>query len=194
MAKRESKLHVVVEHTLWHYTGQPILEFCTNEWKKKGPAGMISAGVTIAGKHAGLISSGWLFPIALIVFGLILGIWHWLEFRHEQAQRPSRSELEEHRLSVRRNELICKSWAQKVALKLICKAGTIHERTLLGQLEHMGFGSGQELMDRVIKGACTNGSEKSGLVEYTPLGMLSPHEAGQRDVEELVNEWNYEFD
>jgi hypothetical protein len=101
-------------------------------------------------------------------------------------KKQERSQLSLWQFTRLRSEFACLTWAQKVAMKVLCRRYSIHELGLCVELENMGFGSGQELMDRVIKPVCA-----SKLVDYGSTGEIVPKQAALSDIEEIVNEWNY---
>ena len=57
------------------------------------------------------------------------------------------------------------------------------------ELEKMGFGSGQELMERIVKPVMRK--QISGLWERREKSLQK--QAALNDVEEIVNGWNYQL-
>ncbi|MGD0777005.1 MAG: hypothetical protein ABSC05_29655 [Candidatus Solibacter sp.] len=102
---------------------------------------------------------------------------------------PVRSELEQNIFGALHSEFMCSSWAQKVALKLVCIRIITHEITLSMDLEKLGFGPAKDMLYHVV-----NRLRGCSLVEFKPDGTLIIHPARTRDVEELVNGWNFDLE
>jgi len=101
---------------------------------------------------------------------------------------PQRSQLSLYQYSLLVGSFESLTWAQKAAMKVMCKRCLNHEMNLRLELEKMGFGSGQELMERIVKPVCA-----SRLVDYGKDGEIAPKQAALNDVEEIVNGWNYQL-
>ena len=99
-----------------------------------------------------------------------------------------RSPLEQGAFAALYSEFMCLSWAQKVALKVLCIRVVTHEITLSMELEQLGFGAARDVLYRIV-----NPLHECSLVEFKPEGALTINPARIRDVEELVNGWHFEF-
>ena len=77
-------------------------------------------------------------------------------------------------------------------MKVLCGGSASDELTLFSQLESLGLGGGQEMMDRIIKPLCA-----CDLVTYTSVGPMAgrliPNHSRLMDVEELVGGWKFDF-
>jgi len=101
---------------------------------------------------------------------------------------PRRSQLSLIQYSDLVGSFLNLTWAQKVAMKILCQHGLNHEISLRLELEKMGFGSEQEVMERIVKPVCA-----SRLVDRGKEGEIALKRAWLADVEEIVNEWNYQL-
>jgi hypothetical protein len=106
----------------------------------------------------------------------------------EPRQSVIRSPLEQGTFAALYSEFMCLSWAQKIALKVICIRIVMHEIALSTELERLGFGSTKDVLCRIV-----NGLHKCSLIEFKPDGTLTINPVRTRDVEELVNGWKFEF-
>ena len=79
------------------------------------------------------------------------------------------------------------TWMQKKALKLIYQRPSTHEFDLNQQLEHLGIAHNAECL-AAITGVFIN--EKSLLVEADRDGVICPHPAHRKNVEEILSEWD----
>lgn len=106
----------------------------------------------------------------------------------EGNDKPQRSQLSLHQYGLLVGSFLNLTWAQKVAIKVLCERRLNHEIGLRLELERMGFGSGQELMERIVKPVCA-----SRLVDYGKTGEITLKQASLADIEEIVNGWDYRF-
>jgi len=86
--------------------------------------------------------------------------------------KPQRSQLSMIQYTELFGSFMNLTWAQKVAMEVLCKGYARDEATLVYVLEKKGFGSGQELMERIVKPVCA-----SRLVDYGKLGEVAPKQS-----------------
>jgi hypothetical protein len=72
--EKESKVSKIAEHTIWHFTGQPFLEWITKEGLKPGISLLIGGPIGLFGHLTG-VSIGWSVAISLESIGLIMLCW-----------------------------------------------------------------------------------------------------------------------
>jgi hypothetical protein len=97
-----------------------------------------------------------------------------------------RSSLEFDAFVKLRAEFNSLSHAQKMALWLVCKNGDgVHELTLMMHMETMGFGNRDDVRERI-----TRWLYDCKFVEITKKGMICPHPARLRDIEDIVLAWD----
>jgi hypothetical protein len=149
----ESRLtKVAVEHTLWYFTGEPILHWLTERWKEKLGAMLTGGGLSYA-SHVTGVPLGWGIVIGLETFALALFLWSWLD-RH-----PRPVPEDPGTVALVTSEYVNLSLAQKVALCWIrrsIRTGPEHIALILGQL---GFANPETVVSDLMK---TNLVKKSG--------------------------------
>jgi|ERR1039458_2917124 hypothetical protein len=79
----------VVHHSIWHFTGAPLLDSAAEQWKKRVGATLPSVGAFILSKLTG-VGWWWAAAISLLTFGLVWFGWHVLEWKKFFANNPVR--------------------------------------------------------------------------------------------------------
>jgi hypothetical protein len=148
----ESMLSKVAEHTVWHFTGEPILHWLTDRWKENLAAAMTGGGLTYASHLTG-VPWGWGIVIGLETFALALFLWSW------SGRNPRQVPEDPGTVALVTSEYLNLSLAQKVALCSIrrsIRTGPEHIAHILGQL---GFANPETVVSDLMK---TNLVKKSG--------------------------------
>src|ERR1022692_1949936 len=70
----------VVHHSIWHFTGAPLLDSVAEQWKKRVGATLPSVGAFILSKLTG-VGWWWAAAIFFLTFGVVWFGWHVLEWR-----------------------------------------------------------------------------------------------------------------
>jgi hypothetical protein len=93
----------------------------------------------------------------------------------------TRSQLERDAYIATQGAFMGLTWAQKLAVKIVCWRGTTSETSLYTDLERLGFGTGQELMDRIVNPT------------LRWMSKAAPPEGPARfsDIERIVNHWKW---
>src|SRR6202167_1525407 len=71
----------VAHHTAWHFTGEPLLDTATEQWKKRAGAALPSLGAFILSKLTG-VGWWWAAAIFLMTFGAVWFGWQYFRWRH----------------------------------------------------------------------------------------------------------------